>query len=71
MIKELRKLARTDRGKANHIRNLQARGILTKIVNANGYACYETEELKQRERTVKWGRPIKDATNIKRIEKGE
>lgn len=64
MIRELRKLAKTNRAKANHIRNLQNRGVLTKIVNEDGYACYDTEELKHRQKTVKWGRPVK-------IKKGE
>lgn len=64
MIKEIRKLAKTNRGKANYIRALQNRGDLKKIVNENGYACYDTEEFKHRQKTVKWGRPVK-------IEKGE
>lgn len=59
MIKELRKLAKIDRAKANHIRNLQNRGLITKIVNEQGYVCYDTEEMKERARTVKWGRPAK------------
>lgn len=64
MIRELRKLAKTNRAKANYIRALQNRGVLEKIVNENGYACYDTEELKHRQKTVKWGRPVK-------IKKGE
>ena len=64
MIRELRKPARTHRAQANHIRALQNRGVLKKIVNEDGYACYDTEELKHRQKTVKWGRPVK-------IKKGE
>ena len=33
MIRELRKLAKTNRAKANYIRALQNRGVLEKIVN--------------------------------------
>ena len=59
MIRELRKLAKTNRAKANYIRALQNRGVLPKHTNELGYACYDTEELKHYKKTVKWGRPMK------------
>ena len=59
MLKELRILAKTNRAKANHIRALQNRGVIKKHLNEKGYLCYDTEELKKREATIKWGRPPK------------
>lgn len=59
MIKELRKLDKTNHTKANRVRNLQARGCISKILNEKGYCCYDTEELKKYEATSKIGRPVK------------
>lgn len=59
MIEEIRTLARVDRAKANHIRNLQARNLIKKIVNEQGYMCYDTDELRARKETVRVGRPPK------------
>lgn len=59
MMKELRKLARTDRAKANYIRALQNRGVLKKHINEKGYVCYDPEELKRHKMTIRWGRPVK------------
>ena len=60
MIKEIRKLAKTNRAKANYIRQLQNRGRLSKKINDKGYLCYDTEELKNYTQNVKWGRPVKE-----------
>lgn len=59
MIEEIRLLARVDRPKANHIRNLQAKKLIKKIVNEQGYMCYDTDELERRGKTVRVGRPPK------------
>ena len=64
MIRELRKLAKSDRAKANYIRALQNRGVIKKMTNEKGYLCYDTEELRNYQTTVRWGRPAK-------IKKGE
>lgn len=58
-MRELRKLAKTNRAKANYIRALQNRGVITKLVNEKGYVCYDTEELRKYQATVRWGRPAK------------
>ena len=59
MIKELRKLDKTDRAKSNYIRGLQARGRIKQIINKQGYVCYDTEELAKYKASAKWGRPPK------------
>ena len=58
-IRELRKLARTDRAKANYIRALQNRGVIEKIINEKGYVCYDASELRTHQKNVRWGRPPK------------
>lgn len=59
MIKELRKLDKTDPFKARRVRNLQHRKHISKILNAKGYVCYDTEELKKFNASAKRGRPAK------------
>lgn len=58
-MRELRKLAKTNRAKANYIRALQNRGVIKKLVNEKGYVCYDPEELRNYQATVRWGRPAK------------
>lgn len=59
MIKELRKLDKTDRAKSNYIRGLQARGRIKQIISLKGYVCYDTEELAKFKASAKRGRPPK------------
>lgn len=57
MIAEIRKIK--DRSKANYIRSLQYRNILKVHINDIGYVCYDTEELKNYQKSTKRGRPPK------------
>lgn len=59
MIKELRKLEKTNRAKAVYIRSLQAKGAIKKIPSPLGYMCYDTEEYTKYKATIKHGRPCK------------
>lgn len=59
MIKELRKLNKTNHAKAVYIRNIQNRGVIKKIINEKGYVCYDTEEYKNHKQNTRWGRPPK------------
>lgn len=45
MIRELRQLDIIDPKKSARIRILQSRGKIKKILNKEGYVCYDTEEL--------------------------
>lgn len=58
-IKELRKLNNENHSKTIYIRYLQSIGELTRIINEEGYLCYDEDEYNARARKVKWGRPIK------------
>lgn len=58
-MRELRKLAKTNRAKANYIRALQNRGVIKKLVSEKGYVCYNPKELQDYQATVRWGRPVK------------
>lgn len=46
MLRELYKLDRTNKTKANRIRQMQHRGKLSKPRNKYGMLCYDTQELK-------------------------
>ena len=62
MIKELRRLRQKGgayRAKANYISNLQSRGKLRMYKSKEGYAAYDTEELKEYKKNVRLGRPPK------------
>lgn len=59
MIKEIRRIGRQNIAKEKYIRYLQNRGKLKKIVNEDGYLCYDTEELKNYKESVRIGRPPK------------
>ena len=59
MIKELRKLDKTDRAKSNYIRGLQARGRIKQYFSSKGYVGYDTDELANYKSTAKRGRPAK------------
>lgn len=59
MLRELRKLAKINRPKAQYIRTLQYEGKIQKIVNGKGYICYESEELKAYQSSAHRGRPPK------------
>lgn len=59
MIKEIRRIGRQNIAKERYIRYLQNRWKLKKIVNEDGYLCYDTEELKKYKENVKLGRPPK------------
>lgn len=56
MLKEIRKIP--SRSKANYIRALQYRSLIETHLN-NGYVAYDTEELKEYQRTHRRGRPPK------------
>lgn len=47
MIRELRQLDIIDPKKSARIRILQSRGKIQKIINEQGYVCYNTEELEK------------------------
>ena len=53
-MRELRKWAKTHLAKANYIRALQNRGVIKKLFNEKGHLCYEPEELKNYQSTVRW-----------------
>ena len=57
MIEELRKV--NDRNKQLYVRGLQYKKRIRKIVNKNGYVCYDTEELKKYQKGAHKGRPPK------------
>lgn len=59
MLKEVRKIYKTDVSKSKYIRYLMHTGRINAYVNEKGYACYDTEELKKYYNSVKLGRPIK------------
>ena len=59
MLKEIRKLAKTNRPKANYIRALQNRGLIKRLVSEKGYVAYDPDELKEYQANVHWGRPLK------------
>ena len=62
MIKELRRMRQkggADRAKANYISHLQSRGKLRMYKSKEGYAAYDTEELKEYKKNVRLGRPPK------------
>ena len=66
MIKELRKLRQKGgeyRAKANYISHLQSRGKLRMYKSKEGYASYDTEELKEYKKNVRLGRPPKGEYN--------
>lgn len=56
---ELRKVYQTDRKLERYIRALQDRGVLSKIVNENGYMCYDSKELENYKKKARVGRPNK------------
>lgn len=56
MIKEIRKIKQ--RSKANSIRALQERKLISRIINENGFVCYDTEEyVAYKKNPLKRGRP--------------
>lgn len=56
MIKEIRKIKQ--RSKANSIRALQERKLISRIINENGFVCYDTDELTAyKKNPLKRGRP--------------
>lgn len=59
-IREVRLLRRVDRPKATYIYYLQTRGELKRIINENGYVCYDEDEYKLRAKTKHQGRPVKE-----------
>jgi hypothetical protein len=58
-IKEVRKLAKTNKKKADYVRLLLQRNKIKLIVSDNGFVSYDTEELKQYRKSARRGRPIK------------
>lgn len=58
MIVEVRKLELRERKKAQYIRCLLGRGVIKKIVNKNGYVCFDTDEYDEYRAKAKRGRPI-------------
>lgn len=68
MIKEVAKVAKTNRSKAVQIYNLMNWGRIRKIVNEHGRLCYDTEEYKAyRKNPRRIGRPPKSATPISEV----
>jgi hypothetical protein len=59
MIKDIIEIRKLDAKEGNTVRTLQFRGILTRYVNAKGYACFDRFELERYRRNVKMGRPVK------------
>lgn len=59
MIKELRVLDKTNHSKAVYIRTLIERKKINKYISEKGYVAYDTEELKNYQKNVKIGRPVK------------
>lgn len=59
MLKELRKLNKTDHAKANYIRFLQSQGKISKYLSDKGYLCYDTVELADYYKKARVGRPVK------------
>lgn len=60
MYKELRLMRAkggSERAKANYISSLQHRGVIKTYLNERGYVCYDTEELKEYQKTARRGRP--------------
>jgi hypothetical protein len=57
MLKEIRRIE--NRSKANYIRLLQYRGKIKQYISSKGYICYDTDELRQVQKTAKRGRPPK------------
>jgi hypothetical protein len=57
MLKEIRRIE--SRARANYIRLLQRREKIKTHINAKGYICYDTEELKTLQKNTKKGRPSK------------
>lgn len=55
-----------NRAKANYIRGLQYRERIKTYVNAQGYVCYDPEELEAFQKNNKKGRPLK-RTNVEVI----
>lgn len=62
MIKQIKKLRKTNKPKAMYLYNLMSRGLLTKIVDEKGYLCYDTEEYAKYRKNARIGRPIKGET---------
>lgn len=66
MLKELRKVYKINKAKAQYIRSLQYEGRIAKLFNDKGYVCYDTDELKKFQASVHRGRPpkkVEGATN--------
>ena len=59
-IREVRFLRKVDRPKATYIYYLQTIGELKRIINENGYVCYDEDEYKLRAKTKHQGRPTKE-----------
>jgi len=59
MIKEIRKIAKTNMSKAKYIRSLIDRNLIARHISERGYVCYDTEEYKNYRKTARIGRPIK------------
>ena len=57
MWREIRKIK--TRGKQVYMRKLQREGKINAHINANGYTCYDPEELRNYQKTHKRGRPPK------------
>lgn len=69
MIVKLGDLNKEKHSTAVYIRRLQALGKIRKLIDEDGYLCYETSDLEDYKKNIRRGRPykIKENDNVIRV----